>query len=268
LKVGSKTKSMSAFSAFFIALILLATGSQNGELRRMTTAGTLSSLHQLGVSIKINEANDAIDLDLTGPSNVYYAIGFGSTVMVNTWSIVVNGDGEIGWFEQTLSNHRAGLQRQTKSFEMLANTFQAQTDQRRLQLKTSLTALKSYHPFNIDDDHIDLIWAIGTDSTFVEHIEYGTKTLYYRIDGLDDEMSTPHDVWIYFGDMNLSAMIVVAGMGILFIVLLCYWLWKFYKYLKQRAEDKEMEDYAEDKESNPLLRHFVSDSSNNRYIVV
>lgn len=167
----------------------VAVHTEANGLRKMDTSGTLSSSHGLSVTIKINEANDAIDLDLIGPSDVYYAIGFGSTVMVNTWTIVVNGDGEMGWFEQTLSNHRAGLQRQTKSFQMMSNTFQAQTDERRLQLKTSLTALKSYHPFNIDDDHIDLIWAIGTDEAFVQHIEYGTKTLYYRIDGLDQEMT-------------------------------------------------------------------------------
>lgn len=63
-------------------------------------------------------------------------------------------------------------------------------------------------------------------------------------------------------------MIVVAGMGLLFTVLMCYWLWKFYKYLKQRAEDIEKEKYEEEKESDPLLRNFVSDSSNNRYIVL
>ena len=119
--------------------------------------------------------------------------------MVNTWTVVVNGDGDIGWWEQTLSNHQAGLQRQTKSFEMLSNTFTAQSFQRRLQLKTSLTALKTYHPFNTDDDHIDLIWAIGTSEEFIQHIEYGTKTLYYRIDGLDDDDPlTPRMYHVYY----------------------------------------------------------------------
>ena len=66
--------------------------------------------------------------------------------------------------------------------------------------------------------------------------------------------------------MNLSAMIVVVGMILLFIILLGYWLWKLYKYLKQRAEERENEKYNLDKE--PLLKNTISDSSNNRYIVL
>ena len=80
-------------------------------------------------------------------------------------------------------------------------------------------------------------------------------------------MYIAHDVWIYFGDMSLSAMIVVIGMVLLFIVLMCYWLWKFYRYLKQRAEDEEMRKYEEN-QRDPLLDNFVSDNSNNRYIVL
>ena len=68
--------------------------------------------------------------------------------------------------------------------------------------------------------------------------------------------------------MNLSAIIVVAGMGLLFTVLMCYWLYKLYKYLKQRADDEEMRKYEEEKERDPLLTNFVSDNSNNRYIVL
>jgi len=227
----------------------------------MSTDEVLSASHSLSISIKINEAHDCIELDLMGPSDSYYAVGFGSKVMVNTWTVVVNGEGDDGWFEQTLSNHRPGLQRKLKSFEMIENTFTAQTLSRRLHLKQSLTALKAYHPFNIDDDKIDVIWAIGTDETFSFHIDYGTKALYYEIDGISDQDSPPHDVTIYFGDMNLSALIVVIGMLFLCTILGCYWLWKFCKYLRQRAEEREHE------EKKPLLDN-ISYGSNNRFIVL
>lgn len=251
--------------AILISSILIHCAFGEDGLKRLSTEATLSTTHQFSVSIKINEANDAIELDLLGPSDVYYAIGFGSNVMVNTWSIVVNGEGDTGWFEQTLSNHRAGLQRATKSFAMLENTFSAHSYQRRLHLKTSLTSLRPYHPFDIDDDQIDVIWAIGSDENFVQHIEYGTKTLYYKVEGMDDEPSAPHDVWIYFGDMNLSAIIVVVGMVLLMLVLFCYWSWKFCKYLRERAERQESDDCDE---HNALLRNYVSVDSNNRYIVL
>jgi len=251
----------------FLALASIAFGGEEGELRKLTIENeVLSPNGQLSISIKINEARDVIELDLIGPSDVYYAVGFGSTVMVNTWSIVVNGDGEDGWFEQTLSNHRAGLQRAVKSFDMMENSFTAESFQRRLHLKTSLTSLSSYHPFDVDDEAIDLIWAIGTDTEFVQHIDYGTKTFNYRIEGASSP-NPPHDVWIYFGDMNLSAMIVVVGMILLFIILLGYWLWKLYKYLKERAEERENNEKF-NAEKDPLLKNCVSDGSNNRYIVV
>merc|ERR1719445_1177041 len=108
---------MSLFITLFITLILSV--STDKTLKKMNADAVLSAAHSLTVSIKINEAHDAIELDLVGPSDIYYAVGFGSTVMLNTWAVIVNGDGEDGWFERTLSNHRPGLERKAKSFEML-----------------------------------------------------------------------------------------------------------------------------------------------------
>ena len=180
---------MSHFSRIIIYLLLLIINVFNiksdEELTKMEASAILSSTHGLSVSIKINEAHDAIELDMTGPSDVYYAIGFGNNVMVDTWTIVVNGDGDDGWFEQMLSNHRPGLTRSQKTFEMITNTFTSQNNLRRLHIKKSLTSIRDYHPFSVDNDKLDIIWAIGASEDFTEHIVHGTQTLTYSFDGAE-----------------------------------------------------------------------------------
>jgi Na+-transporting methylmalonyl-CoA/oxaloacetate decarboxylase gamma subunit len=230
---------MTILTAFLLCTLNIFTTygrSEDDSLRKMQVSEVLSAQHQLTLGIKINEAHDAIELDLSGPTDVYFSIGFGNDVMVDTWSIVVNGDGDDGWFEQMLSNHRPGLRRKKKSFTMLANTFTAQNNLRRLHVKKSLTSMKDYHPFSVDNDQIDIIWAVGGTPDFSEHVEFGTKTLIYKIDGADNGPAPPHDIWVYFGDMNLSAMIVVVGMGFIFLLLVAYWLYKFIKRLQTRAQ--------------------------------
>eukprot|EP01084_Bolivina_argentea_P046756 86105_1 len=241
--------SLFSLSAFWILHVLT-----EEVLKKMSATAVLSTTHSLSVTIEINEKQDVININLSGPTDVYFAVGFGSNVMKDTWTIIVNGEGENGWCERTLSNHGSGIQSETESFKMLENKYvhsdtYSQLFLRRLHIQKSLTSLESYHPFNIDDNSINVIWAIGMNKELTKHVEYGTKALYYITDGIANKSKNPGDIWIHFGDMDLSAMIIVIGLGCLFLSLFIYGLCKFYSYLKRRAH-RRMEYISE---KDPLL---------------
>ena len=174
---------MSFCTACFAALIFesLVLG-EPAPLKILTTEELLSAQHDLSLSIKIDQGRDILELNMIGPADVYYAVGFGSNVMANTWAIVVNGEGEEGWFEQTLSDHTEGEKRAVKSFELLQNSLTPQTtNMRRVHLRKSLSSLQDGHPFDATEDSIDIIWAVGNDNTFTHHIESGTKVLLWDV---------------------------------------------------------------------------------------
>ena len=80
------------------------------------------------------------------------------------------------------------------------------------------------------------------------------------------------DVMIYFGDMNLSGLIVVTGMILLCFILVCYWGFNFIKYLRQRAEQRAKEEDDRGRyEVRPLLDNVTSGNSswsNNKVIIM
>jgi len=256
--------------ALFVATVawLISATVCADDKKKLHAEGTLSSSpdddNELSVRIRIVEEINSIELRLTGPSDAYFAVGFGSSVMVDTWAVVVSNDGDDGWFEQTLSNHRAGLQNHDKTFSMAQTQFIPQTHQRMVTLQASLSALRSFHPFNVDDYKIDVIWAIGKDHNFVEHTKYGTQTLLYDIDIVADtniEQNAPAPL-IDLGDLTLSALIVVFGFMILCIVLAVYWVWKFCKYLRHRVDTESVKEKDNTHEKDPLLNHKVNVAAN------
>jgi len=238
---------------------------EQDALRLLRTEEILSPQHDISLSIQIDQGRDTLELNLLGPADQYYAVGFGSNVMSDTWAIVVNGEGEEGWFEQTLSDHDAGEKRTVKSFEMLQNSLTPQTDNtRKIHLRRTLSSWHEDHPFDATQDSIDIIWAVGNDNEFTHHIESGTKTLLYTI---TDTMAPhlPSDVWLYDGTVNVSAMVVIIGMGAVFLTLAVYYGWKWYQ--SRRQSNKEME-----KETDALLshQHFENDhrAANRKFIAL
>merc|ERR1719461_1022469 len=59
----------------------------------------------------INEIKDEISITLFGPQDQYFAVGFGSNGMKDTYAIVVDGhfsDKKPSFFEQVLGSHQQG----------------------------------------------------------------------------------------------------------------------------------------------------------------
>lgn len=174
--------STSFVCACFAALLFESVVLGETPLKLLQTEQLLSPQHEISVSITIDQGRDIVELNMVGPADVYYAVGFGSNEMAHTWAIVVNGEGDEGWFEQTLSDHTEGEQHAVKSFELLQNSLSAQTkNMRRVHLRKALSSLQSFHPFDATQDSIDIIWAVGSDTDFTKHIESGTKVLLYDI---------------------------------------------------------------------------------------
>jgi len=243
------------------AALLFASAVCGRGLVELRTDEVLSIDHDLSISIQIDEGRDILELHLMGPADVYYAVGFGSNVMLNTWAVVVNGEGDDGWFEQTLSDHDAGQKRPEKSLELLQSTVTAQTNNmRRVHLKKALSSLREEHPFDTAHESIDIIWAIGSSPEFAGHTEFGTKTLLYdKMDAMSPHL--PSDIWVMDGAINISALVVIVGMGAIFLSLAMFYGWKWYQNHQQKRREKEGETdplLKHDTESNVARRHFVA----------
>jgi len=179
----------------------------------------------------------------------------------------VNGEGDEGWFEQTLSNHEAGITLQTKSFEMLRNALTPQDSLRRLHLSTPLTSLGALHPFDVDEDSMDVIWAVGSDNAFSEHLESGSQTLFYEGNALEAPRP-PTNVWFYDGSLSVSALVVIVGMSALFVALAAYYGYRWFSWLRWRRFSAE--DEMEKDEKTPLMngRDAVSGHSDSKFIAL
>merc|ERR1719361_425891 len=67
-----------------------------------TTVGT----HNVAIDIVIDTENDTVDIMMSGPSDRWFAIGFGSTVMANTYTISASGTDTIN--ERLLGDQSTG----------------------------------------------------------------------------------------------------------------------------------------------------------------
>ena len=59
------------------------------------------------MSIVLDTSSQKVTLNLTGPSDVWFGVGFGATSMKdNPWTVVISGNGTVS--EHILADHAPG----------------------------------------------------------------------------------------------------------------------------------------------------------------
>jgi len=159
--------------------------STKGNLINTIPYTPISNHHKMGISMTISEVEDLIRLTLYGPMDKYFAVGFGSNSMANTYAIVVAGkhsDGSPNFFEQMLDSHGAGYSLQPS---WVVQEYRRHKSDRVAQLTLSRrlsTALEmdEYWLFSCVEEKLPFIWSTGKSTKFERHIAFGEDELAYE----------------------------------------------------------------------------------------
>ena len=151
----------------------------------------ISGTHNIGMSMTVSEVEDLIRVTLYGPLDRYFGVGFGSNSMTNTYAIIVNGhktysdDDDYSesslFFEQLLDEHKAGYSL-SPSFIVDDHTIHSSENNHHITLSRPLSSaveIDQYWIFSCIDDHIDIIWSVGSSTNFIRHVSYGQDRLKY-----------------------------------------------------------------------------------------
>eukprot|EP01084_Bolivina_argentea_P239105 401846_1 len=145
----------------------------NGAILTGTT--TISS-QNIDVTLSIDTNSNIVDITLIGPSNVYFAVGFGGSLMVNRYSIIVSGT-------NTVNEHKLMKADSTQSGTILSPQMITINSDTTNQLRRTVSMTRNrvrqnnnYYTFPNTAGDIDIIWAFGTSTSITQHGIAGSGT--------------------------------------------------------------------------------------------
>lgn len=125
--------------------------------------GSTQSLVKIDVTL--SESESLAHVTVTGPSTVWFGVGFGSSLMPNTYAVVIAGNGSVS--EHLLGDHAAGTVL-APSVTVVSNTVSG--TQRTVKFSRPLKGLtKTHYSFNATNLALDLINAVGAGPDFAYH---------------------------------------------------------------------------------------------------
>jgi len=141
-----------------------------------TLVGKTQSATDVGVLVSLDTVNDTATITLTGPSAVWYGVGFGAQAMVDQpWTIIVDGDSAVserllGGKPATVS-HVAGTE--LKPSVKVVSSSTSADGTRTVVLTRSLKG--DYYTFNTTE--IPFLSAVGTGPKLAYHKNKAPSTL-------------------------------------------------------------------------------------------
>jgi hypothetical protein len=125
-------------------------------------AGKIQSL----VDLELTTSKDAVKITLTGPSSVWFGVGFNAQAMVEQpYSIIVDGTGVVQ--ERKMANHAAG-KNLSSTVTVVSNT--VTSGRRTVVLTRAAKGLtKDHTTFTMEDLRIPFISAVGSTSALSYH---------------------------------------------------------------------------------------------------
>ena len=157
------------FAQFYLSESTIYVGSQ-----------TLQSSNDITITVTINTNTNIVNFEYTGPTDRWFACGFGSTTMPNTYAIYHTPSSPC--LERKLGNDAKG--------SLLDSTTTTISDEESDDVRTVICERdididdNDYYSFsNIGDGTtINVIWARGSSSSFSSHSNRGSKTITFEID--------------------------------------------------------------------------------------
>lgn len=136
------------------------------------SSGSVSSL--LEISLRLDAKAGVATINLTGPANVWFGVGFNATQMADKpYAIIVDGSGNVT--ERRLGQHEAGSQI-ANSLTVVSNA--VVSGRRSLVLTRALKGKTGqHHTFDPAALTMDLINAVGSGPAFAYHKDKTATTL-------------------------------------------------------------------------------------------
>jgi len=137
-------------------------------------SGSVVSVTTFSLRLDATTDQGEVTITLKGPSNVWYGVGLGATVMADSPNaIIVSGNGTI--FEQKLQNQGAGS-RLAMSLKIISN--EVLSGLRTVVLKRPFKGLtKDHYTFDVTESNLDFINAIGKGVELAYHATRASSTL-------------------------------------------------------------------------------------------
>ena len=129
-----------------------------------TIAGTIASV--TSIQVEIDRVREQVNITLTGPSTVWFGVGFGAQAMKDTpWTVIVDGNGTVS--ERRLADQSPG-ELLERSVDVVSSGV---TDGKRIVVLTRALKGRSpkYFTFDTDAATIPMINAVGSGPTLSFH---------------------------------------------------------------------------------------------------
>ena len=161
---------------YFLSLQLLLIGSISAQ----TYSGSrvVNASRNMEINVAIDPSQDLIEITMTGPTNVWYAYGFGTNRMTNCYTILTDGNGNIS--ERKLGNHNAGS---ALNSSFLSSSFSQNGGIGTTIVTRSLSGMTGdYYTFQGNEGTITIIWGFGNGANLAYHGGRGATTLPITLD--------------------------------------------------------------------------------------
>ena len=133
---------------------------------------TVNASRNMSITIRVDVQANEVEITMTGNDGAYFAYGFGSNFMTNSYTIVTQGPTIT---ERKLGNHNAGSLLSpsfTSSNYVVNNGVGTSTVTRAIA-----GADANYFTFPTNASSITIIWGAGSSNTFVRHNTRGSTTI-------------------------------------------------------------------------------------------
>jgi len=152
----------------FVALLTWLTNAAPGYTKSYvskTYVNTRST--KLSCDISMDSTSNKLIITMVGPSTVWYGFGFGNTVMSDTYSIIVDGEGNVE--ERYLIGTTAGNSLDD-TFTVESSVVSGSTRTTVISRELNADLPSTYHyKFSVDDSKLETIYGWGTTSYLDNH---------------------------------------------------------------------------------------------------
>lgn len=148
--------------------ILCIYSKPNAALTISTSGNTTVGTQNVGIHIVIDTDTDLVDIIMSGPSDRWFAIGFGSTVMSNTYTISASNTDTVT--ERLLGDQKTGSVLDT-TITVLSDTSNDTVRIVHIQ-RDRVGSTSEYYTFPTTEGEMDFIWAhdhANPSSSFAYH---------------------------------------------------------------------------------------------------
>jgi len=220
---------MKFFFWFFTLFFLILSQSSDYDTSTVSKVYVDSGSVKLSCDVLMDSASNKLTVTMVGPSAVWYSVGFGNSVMSKTYSIIVDGEGNVE--ERYLIGTTSGIS--------LADTFTVESNSvtdsvRTVVLSRDLnynTPTHYHHSFSLDESTIETIYGYGTTSYLENHGEDqrgNEKLSMTRTKTSSKKNGNSHIIPINL--QNRTTMIILAVSCVIAIGVILYVVHNYYKH--------------------------------------